>query len=138
MSEDAKQVLGRRVAIWTEHSHKAVGGDGCRLFELPEANRGIDIVAQDRTAGLLIAGKHQLDRFPKQRLAEPRVPLGAFPYRFTEVFPVQLRLPDVQLLALLRATGKQNDEPAAVPSKIDAVAGAKINPVFESAVRQPL
>src|ERR1035441_429540 len=86
MSEDAKQVLGRRVAIWTEHSHKAVGGDGCRLFELPEANRGIDIVAQDRTAGLLIAGKHQLDRFPKQRLAEPRFPLGAFTYRFTKVF----------------------------------------------------
>src|SRR5580698_326683 len=86
MSEDAKQVLGGRVAIWTEHSHEAVGGDGGRLFELPKANRGVDIVAQDCAAGLLVAGEHQLDRFPKQRLAKPRFPPGAFAYRFTKVF----------------------------------------------------
>jgi hypothetical protein len=44
-----------------------------------------------------------------------------------------LRLPDVQLLALLRATPKQNDELAAVPPEVDAVSGAEINPAFENA-----
>lgn len=48
-----------------------------------------------------------------------------------------MRLPDVQLLAFLRATGKQNDEPAAIPPEIDAVAGAKVNPVFENAAANP-
>src|SRR5580700_9616737 len=52
---------------------------------------------------------------------------------FPVVFPVQLRPPDIQLLALFRATAKQNDEPSAFPSKIDAVAGAEVNPVFENA-----
>jgi len=46
-------------------------------------------------------------------------------------------VPDVQPLAVLRATGKQNDEPAAVTAEIDSVAGAEINPVFENAAAYP-
>ena len=50
------------------------------------------------------------------------------------VFPIRLCLPDVFLLALLRATGEQNDEPVAVPPEVNAVPGAKIKLVFENAV----
>jgi hypothetical protein len=37
------------------------------------------------------------------------------------------------LLALLRAASQQNDKPVAVPPEVNAVTGAKINPVFENA-----
>src|ERR1035441_7312627 len=43
MCEDAKQVLGRRVAFRSKHPHEAVGGDGCRRFQLPKADGGVDI-----------------------------------------------------------------------------------------------
>src|ERR1039458_5537912 len=45
MSEDAEQVLGRRVAIRPKHPHEAVGWDGCRILQLPEADCRVDIVA---------------------------------------------------------------------------------------------
>src|SRR5450759_3044605 len=61
MSEDAKQVFGRRVAIRPKHPHQTVGRDGCRFFQLPKADGGIDIVAQDRSARLLVAGEHEFD-----------------------------------------------------------------------------
>ena len=38
------------------------------------------------------------------------------------------------MLAFLRATCEQNNEPVAVPPEVNAVAGAKINLVFENAV----
>jgi hypothetical protein len=50
------------------------------------------------------------------------------------VFPIRLCLPDVFLLALLRATREQNNEPVAVPPEVNAVAGTKISLVFENAV----
>jgi len=42
------------------------------------------------------------------------------------------------LLALLHAAGEQNNKPAAVPPEVNAVAGAKINLVFENAVTDRL
>ena len=57
---------------------RTTGRDGCRLFQLPKADCGVDIVAQDRAARLLIAEEHEFDCFTKQRLAESRFPLGAF------------------------------------------------------------
>lgn len=86
VSEDAKQVLGRRVAIWPKHPHQAVRGDGCRLFQLPEANGGVDVVTQDSSARLLVAGEHELNGFTQQCLAELRFLLGALPNCFAEVF----------------------------------------------------
>jgi hypothetical protein len=50
------------------------------------------------------------------------------------VFPICLCLADVFLLVLLRATREQNNEPVAVPPEVNAVAGAKINLVFENTV----
>src|ERR1035441_870612 len=50
------------------------------------------------------------------------------------VFPIRLCLADVFLLAFLRATREQNNEPVAVPPEVNPVAGAKIDPVFEHAV----
>ena len=37
---------------------RTTGRDGCRLFQLPKADCGVDIVAQDRAARLLVAGEH--------------------------------------------------------------------------------
>jgi hypothetical protein len=50
------------------------------------------------------------------------------------VFPIRLCPADVFWLAFLRATRQQNDQPVAVPPEVNAVAGAKINLVFENAV----
>jgi hypothetical protein len=50
------------------------------------------------------------------------------------VFPILLRLADVFLLALLRATREKYNETVAVPPEVNAVAGAKINLVFENTV----
>jgi hypothetical protein len=105
MSEDAKQVFGRRVAIGPKHPHEAVGRDGCRILQLPKPDRGIDIVAQDRAARLLVAGEPEFDCFTKQRLAESRFPVGAFADRFTKIFgpvpslePSAVRVPSLTLL----------------------------------------
>jgi len=54
------------------------------------------------------------------------------------VFPIHFCLADVLLLALLRATRKQNDEAAAVTPEVNAVSGAKVNPVFENTVANRL
>ena len=54
------------------------------------------------------------------------------------VFPIRLCTADVFWLALLHATGEQNNEPVAVPPEVNAVAGAKINLVFENAVTNSL
>jgi len=33
----------RRIALRPEHSHEAVGWDGCRFFQLPKSDRSVDI-----------------------------------------------------------------------------------------------
>jgi len=78
MREDAKQVLGRGVALRPEHPHETVGRNGCRLLQSLEAHSGVDIGAQDRAASLLVARRYQFDCFTKQRLAEFWFLLGAF------------------------------------------------------------
>jgi len=41
-----------------------------RLAKLPEVNRRLNVVAQDRLAGVDIAGEHGVDAFAQQRFAE--------------------------------------------------------------------
>jgi cytoskeletal protein RodZ len=111
---------------------------------MPKTNCGVDIVAQDRAARLLVAGEHEFDRFAKQAPCEIAAPVGRVHGSFHEnlwsvascsflslpvpvVFPIRLCLADVFLLALLRAAGEQNNKPVAVPPEVNSVAGAKIN-----------
>jgi len=54
------------------------------------------------------------------------------------VFPIRLCLADVFLLALLHTVGERNNKPVAVPPEVNAVAGAKINLVFDNAVTDRL
>ena len=51
---------------------------------------------------------------------------------------MRLCLADVFLLALLHAACEQNNKPITVSPEVDAVAGAKINLVFENAVADRL
>src|SRR5580692_10465673 len=43
MSQNAKHVLRRGVAVRSEHPHEAGGRDGGRLFQPPESDRGVDV-----------------------------------------------------------------------------------------------
>ena len=122
-----------------------------RLAELLEADRRLDVVAQDRLAGVDIAGEHGVDAFAQQRFAECGSPLIRFCTSSLK-FPVNAivrlrssrgrlaaacnpptfpRLRDVALLALLGAARQQDHQRFAVAPEIHPVARPPIDPVFE-------
>ena len=86
MGQDAKEILGGGVAFRPEHPHETGGRYGGRLFQLAEADGGVDVVAQDRPTRPLVAGEHEVDGLTKQRLAEFRLLLGAVADGFAKVF----------------------------------------------------
>src|SRR5208283_4221605 len=59
IADDAEEVAGLRIAAGAEHADQAFGGGVRRLTKLFEADRRLDVVAQDRLAGLDIAGQHR-------------------------------------------------------------------------------
>ncbi|MGB8899699.1 MAG: hypothetical protein WCC90_10950 [Methylocella sp.] len=61
---------GLRIAAGAEHANEALLLGAGRLAKLLEADRHLDVVAQDRLAGAEIAGEHGVDPFAQQRFAE--------------------------------------------------------------------
>jgi hypothetical protein len=55
-------------------SYLALGRRARRGAELLEADRGIEVVAQDRLAGFQVAAQHRVDAFAQQRFGE--LPVG--------------------------------------------------------------
>src|ERR1043166_4786330 len=88
LGDDGEQIARAWISVRTEHPHEALGRRAGRTCELREANRSVDIVAQDGLAGLQISGQEQLDSLLEQRLAESRIAGGSLLYGFFE-FPRQ-------------------------------------------------
>lgn len=61
----------------SEHAHQALGRRAGGLAGRLEADRGVDMVAQDRLAGREIACKRRRDRLLQERLAEGGIAFGA-------------------------------------------------------------
>src|SRR6516164_7649431 len=83
VAEHAEEVARLRVAARPEHADQALGRCRGRRAQLLEADRGLDVVAQDSLAGVDIAGQHGVDPLAQQRLAVSGIacdlPLHQFP-----------------------------------------------------------
>ena len=73
-----------RISARPEHADEALGRRVGRLAQLFEADRRLDVVAQDRLAGVDVATQHRVDPFAQQRLAERRIFRDVPLYQFLE------------------------------------------------------
>jgi hypothetical protein len=118
--KDAAKVRGRRVALWPQHAHEALGWNPRALFKLLKSNRSVHIVAEHGLAGFKVAGDDAFDGFAQKSLSEIRISLrprsdGFFESRESGallsllffppfvISPTRLRRQNVLALALLRA-----------------------------------
>ena len=58
VADDAEEVAGQRIAARAEHADEALRLRAGRLAQLLEADRRLDVVAQDRLAGVDIADEN--------------------------------------------------------------------------------
>jgi len=65
-SEDAGKICGGRAALWPQHAHQTLDRNVRTFFEALKSDRSIDVIPQDRLAGLKIAIDDALDRFPEE------------------------------------------------------------------------
>ena len=81
-ADDLEQVPSLRIAVRTEHAHQALG----RLFgqsaQLLKPDRGVDVVAQHRLAGVHITRQQALDTLLEQLLTEGRIACDTRPGSF--------------------------------------------------------
>jgi hypothetical protein len=67
VTDNAEEVSRLRIAAWTKHANQALGRRAGSFPKFFEADRCLDVVAQDRLAGLDIAAQHRIDTFaPRQ------------------------------------------------------------------------
>jgi hypothetical protein len=95
-TDDAKQVLGGRVAFGSEHAHQAFLRSPKHFAQPLKANGRIDIGPQRRAAVVGVALQQRLHRLLKQRLAEGGIMLRTLPYRIAEI-PGQWHGPHLSL-----------------------------------------
>jgi hypothetical protein len=79
VADDAEEVTRLRIAARAEHADEALRLRAGRLTKLLEADRRLDVVAQDRLAGVDIAGEHGVDAFAQQRFAESGIACDPLP-----------------------------------------------------------
>jgi hypothetical protein len=70
VADDSEEVAGLRIAARSEHADEALRLRAGRLAKLLEADGHLDVVAQDRIAGVDIASEHGFDSFAQQSFAE--------------------------------------------------------------------
>ena len=84
VAEDAEQIACLRIAARAEHTHEALRGSIRGFAELCKADSRIDVVAQDRLAGLHVTGQHRIDAFAQKVLGERSVFCDAPLHQFLE------------------------------------------------------
>jgi hypothetical protein len=150
VADHAKKVLGLRIAARAEHPDQALGRcTGC-FAELFETDGRLDVIAQDRLAGIDIAAQHCIDALAKKGLGKYLVGLGPILHQAVKLFvfaivrlrlashalapfvvlPVGTRRIDIALLPLLGSARQQDDDRLAIPPEIDPIAGTKLDPIF--------
>jgi hypothetical protein len=79
---NAVRMGGRGIALWTQHTHQALGGNLRAPFEVPKSGRGVDIVAENGLAGRKVSVNDALDSLAQKRMAGLRVALCPRPNGF--------------------------------------------------------
>ena len=147
IADHAEQVVSLRVAARAEHADQALGRRAGRRAELLEADRGLDVIAQD---GLAVStSPPSIASMPSRRRASANFdfpltscctrPLKAPApcHRYLRSAPSALALHvvppvgvnriDIAPLALLRAAGPQGHQPSLNPRlwvELDHISGA--------------
>src|SRR6478609_337600 len=151
VANHAEKIPGLGIATRSEHADQALGRCAGGFAELLEADGCLDVVAQNRLAGVDIAAQHRVDPFAKQRLGEFLVGLDPSLHQFLEalcfchrlapsafaalvILPVETRRIYVALLPLLGSTDQQDDDRLTIPSKINSIARTKIDPILQNAI----
>src|SRR3984957_11253838 len=70
VADDAEEIARLRIAARAEHADEAFRRRAGRRAELLDTDRRLDVVAQDRFAGVHVATEHGVDAFAQQRISE--------------------------------------------------------------------
>src|SRR6266700_4367837 len=93
ITDHAEQIFGLRVAARPKHADQAFRRCAGRGPELLEADRCLDVVAQDRLAGIHVARKQGVDALAQERLRKFYVTLDVVLHQFLEALrPCHFRL----------------------------------------------
>jgi len=84
IGQHIEQIAGLRIAAGAEHADEALGLGAGGLAQLLEADRRLDVIAQDRLAGVDVAGEHCIDSFAQQRVGESPVGRDVLLHQFLE------------------------------------------------------
>src|SRR5882757_10050730 len=86
VADHAEEVPGLRIAARSEHADQALGRRAGRFAELFETDGRLDVIAQDRLAGLDIAAQHRIDALAKEGLGKFLVSLDPTLHEVLEAF----------------------------------------------------
>src|SRR5216684_909413 len=86
VADHAEEVLGLRIAAWSEHADQALGRRAGRFAKLFKADGRLDVIAQDRLASINITAQHCIDAFAKKSLGKFLVGLDPTLHQFLEAF----------------------------------------------------
>ena len=75
VADDLEQVASLRIPVGAEHAHQALGRLLRQAAELLKSDRGVDVVTQNRLAGVHIPRQQALDPLLEQFLTEVRIAL---------------------------------------------------------------
>lgn len=70
VADDAEQIAGLGIAARSEHADQTLRRCVRGLAELLGADRCLDVIAEDRLAGINVAGQHRVDAFAQQEAAK--------------------------------------------------------------------
>jgi hypothetical protein len=73
--EDAGKIGCRRITLWSQHAHQALGGNLRAPFEVWKSGRGLDIIAENGLAGRKVSADYALDGLAQIRRAQLRIAL---------------------------------------------------------------
>src|ERR1700683_4702030 len=73
VADYAEEIACLRIATRPKHANETFRWRASRGADLLETNRCLDVIAQDRLAGVDIAGEHGVDAFAQQRVGERRI-----------------------------------------------------------------
>src|SRR4051812_4611657 len=80
-----EQIPRLRIPVGAEHAHKALGRRVGEVAELLKADRTVDVVAQDRFAGIDVTRHQAFDSLLQESGPELRLTLQTLAHRFLEI-----------------------------------------------------
>jgi hypothetical protein len=88
----SEQIAGARIARWAKHAHEALGRRSRGFSERFEPDGGVDVIAQDRLAGLEVPGQELFGGFRAPRF-KPHIYTDDELRRLLNAIPICLNPP---------------------------------------------